>query len=187
MTVENISWSISPKECCRPRRGRTRDLLVSSRAAHPTELPRPVNMFGPHKDPIKHEIEILKEAGHSISHKSWFTDWSAPTLSATWRRCESWLPIESPAKTDNTVRISREHLCIPTFTARINAVSLTIEKAHLRECTGWSESSLGAFVQKSLRLTYTNRILETRKLKSIYTKTKLGMFRQTDRTGPKNK
>ena len=40
MTVENISWSISTKECCRPRRGWTRDLLVSSRTAHPTEPPR---------------------------------------------------------------------------------------------------------------------------------------------------
>ena len=41
MTIENISWSISTKECCRPRRGWTRDLLVSSRTAHPTEPPRP--------------------------------------------------------------------------------------------------------------------------------------------------
>ena len=41
MTVENISWSISTKECCRPRRGWTRDLLVSNRTAHPTEPPRP--------------------------------------------------------------------------------------------------------------------------------------------------
>ena len=41
MTVENISWSISTKECYRPRRGRTRDLLVSSRTAHPTDPPRP--------------------------------------------------------------------------------------------------------------------------------------------------
>ena len=41
MTVENISWSISTKECCRPRRDRTRDLLVSSRTAHSTEPPRP--------------------------------------------------------------------------------------------------------------------------------------------------
>ena len=31
MTIENISWSVSMKECCRPRQGRTRDLLVSSR------------------------------------------------------------------------------------------------------------------------------------------------------------
>ena len=31
MTVENILWSVSTKECCRPRWGRTRDLLVSSR------------------------------------------------------------------------------------------------------------------------------------------------------------
>ena len=41
MTVENISWSISTKECSRPRRSRTRDLLVYSRTAHPTEPPRP--------------------------------------------------------------------------------------------------------------------------------------------------
>ena len=44
MTVENISWSISTKECCRPRRGRTRDLLVSSRTAHRTEPLRPAGL-----------------------------------------------------------------------------------------------------------------------------------------------
>ena len=31
MTVENISWSISTKECCRPSGGRTRNLLITSR------------------------------------------------------------------------------------------------------------------------------------------------------------
>ena len=41
MTIENISWSIFTKECCRPRRGWTRDLLVSSRTAHPTEAGLP--------------------------------------------------------------------------------------------------------------------------------------------------
>ena len=45
MTVENISWSISTKECCRPWRGWTRDLLVSSRMAHPTEPPRLATSF----------------------------------------------------------------------------------------------------------------------------------------------
>ena len=30
MTVENISWSILTKECCRPRAGRTRNLLITS-------------------------------------------------------------------------------------------------------------------------------------------------------------
>ena len=34
MTVENISWSISTKECCRPRQGWTRDRLVSSWMRH---------------------------------------------------------------------------------------------------------------------------------------------------------
>ena len=43
MTKENISQSISTKECCRPRRGRTHDLLVSSRTAHPNEPPRPAS------------------------------------------------------------------------------------------------------------------------------------------------
>ena len=28
-TVENISWSISTKECCRPGMGRTRNLLIT--------------------------------------------------------------------------------------------------------------------------------------------------------------
>ena len=41
MTVETISWSISTKECCRPRRGLNPRPLVSSRMAHPTEPPRP--------------------------------------------------------------------------------------------------------------------------------------------------
>ena len=40
MTEENISWSISTKECCRLGGGWTHDLLVSSRTAHPTEPPR---------------------------------------------------------------------------------------------------------------------------------------------------
>ena len=44
MTVENISWSISTKECCRPQRGWTRDLLVSSRTAHPTEPQRSLRL-----------------------------------------------------------------------------------------------------------------------------------------------
>ena len=44
MTVENISWSISTKECCPPRLGWTRDLLVSSWTAHPTE---PATEAGP--------------------------------------------------------------------------------------------------------------------------------------------
>ena len=48
MTVWNISWSISTKECCRPRRGWTRDPLVSSRTAHPTEPPRPLGLLYPH-------------------------------------------------------------------------------------------------------------------------------------------
>ena len=41
MTLENISQSISTKECCRPRgRGWTCDLQVSTRTAHPTQPPR---------------------------------------------------------------------------------------------------------------------------------------------------
>ena len=39
MTVENISWSISTKECCRPRRGLNPRPPVSS--WHPTEPLRP--------------------------------------------------------------------------------------------------------------------------------------------------
>ena len=45
MTIENISWSISMEECRRSRRGWTRDLLVSSRKAHPTEPPRPAQDY----------------------------------------------------------------------------------------------------------------------------------------------
>ena len=46
ITVENISWSISTKECCRPRRELNRrppGLLVSSQMSHPTEPPRPAH------------------------------------------------------------------------------------------------------------------------------------------------
>ena len=44
MTVENISWSISTKECCRPSRGQIHNLLIISRAriqlSHPARLCR---------------------------------------------------------------------------------------------------------------------------------------------------
>ena len=43
MTVENISRSISTKECCPPPLGLNPHLLVSSRTAHPTEPPRPAS------------------------------------------------------------------------------------------------------------------------------------------------
>ena len=45
MTVENISRSISTKECCRPRWGLNPDLLVSSQTVHPTEPPKPAIFF----------------------------------------------------------------------------------------------------------------------------------------------
>ena len=41
MTVENISWSLSTKDVADLGGGWTRDFLVSSRTAHPTEPPRP--------------------------------------------------------------------------------------------------------------------------------------------------
>ena len=41
MTVENISWSISTKECCRPRRGSNLRPPGLQSDAHPTEPPRP--------------------------------------------------------------------------------------------------------------------------------------------------
>ena len=44
MAVENISWSISTKECCRPGEGRTRNLLITCRTriqlSHRGRLPR---------------------------------------------------------------------------------------------------------------------------------------------------
>ena len=43
MTVENISWSISTKECCRHGCARTRIRLKSD--AHPTDLPRPAGVY----------------------------------------------------------------------------------------------------------------------------------------------
>ena len=45
MTVENISWSISTKECCQPCWGWTRDLLIASRMGHPTEPLRPASLW----------------------------------------------------------------------------------------------------------------------------------------------
>ena len=45
MTVENSSWSISTKECCRPSGCRTRNLLITQQSnAHPTELPKPTSL-----------------------------------------------------------------------------------------------------------------------------------------------
>ena len=41
MTVENISLSISTKECCRPRRGSNPQPPGLQSDAHPTEPPRP--------------------------------------------------------------------------------------------------------------------------------------------------
>ena len=41
MTVENISWSISTKECCRPRRGSNPRPPGLQSDAHPTAPPRP--------------------------------------------------------------------------------------------------------------------------------------------------
>ena len=42
MTVENISWSISIKECCRPRRGSNPRPPCLQSDAQPTEPPKPV-------------------------------------------------------------------------------------------------------------------------------------------------
>ena len=53
MTVENISWSISTKECCRPRRGSNPRPPGLQSDAHPTEPPRPVKL-DQDKLPIKH-------------------------------------------------------------------------------------------------------------------------------------
>ena len=41
MTVENISWSISTKECCQPRRGSNPRPPGLQSDAHPTAPPRP--------------------------------------------------------------------------------------------------------------------------------------------------
>ena len=44
MTVENISWSISAKECCRPRRGLNPWPPGLQSDLHPTKPPRPVDL-----------------------------------------------------------------------------------------------------------------------------------------------
>ena len=44
MTVENISWSISMKECCQSRRGSNPRPPGLQSDAHPTEPPRPALM-----------------------------------------------------------------------------------------------------------------------------------------------
>ena len=43
MTVENISWSFSTKECCRPRRGLNPRPSGLQSNAHQTEPPRPAH------------------------------------------------------------------------------------------------------------------------------------------------
>ena len=44
MTVENISWSISTKECCRPWQGLNLRPPGLQSDVHPTEPPRPTTM-----------------------------------------------------------------------------------------------------------------------------------------------
>ena len=61
MTVENISWSISTKECCRPRRGLNPRLLVSSQTAHPNEPPTP-------KPASQKKIKNKKQTGYSMQN-----------------------------------------------------------------------------------------------------------------------
>ena len=63
MTVENISWSISTKECADFGGDWTRDLLVSSRTAHPTEPPRPAGLVlqtSKHAERRKKSMVVLK-------------------------------------------------------------------------------------------------------------------------------
>ena len=49
MTVVNISWSISMKECCWPRRGLNPRPPGLQSDAHPTEPPRPAHVWWMHK------------------------------------------------------------------------------------------------------------------------------------------
>ena len=44
MTVENISWSISTKECCRPQRGLNQRPSGLQSDGDPTEPPRPATL-----------------------------------------------------------------------------------------------------------------------------------------------
>ena len=67
MTVENISWSISTKECCRPRRSRTRDVLISSRTPpRPARFCLSCNLSNIHSDmqvcPTKTRLNLFRHA-----------------------------------------------------------------------------------------------------------------------------
>ena len=71
MTIENISWSISTKECCRPQWGLTPDLLVSSRtnwaieaAYHQSGLeklknPNRSSIFSPQKRKLPNRFSVI--------------------------------------------------------------------------------------------------------------------------------
>ena len=77
MTVRNISWSISTKECCRPRRGWTRDLLVSCRTAHPTEPLRPAILLYTYTvyAHANYSYKIIKKlTRESHNHRTWPTN-----------------------------------------------------------------------------------------------------------------
>ena len=74
MTVENISWLISSKECCRPRRGSNPRPSGVQSDAHPTEPPKPVWTF---KCPL---IDILR----LYKIDCYFNRDSADTIMVIW-------------------------------------------------------------------------------------------------------
>ena len=89
MTVENISWSISTKECCRPRRGWTRDFLVFSRTAQMI-TGTSVNIY---------RIHLLSHSNIAKYQLYWcMSTWRMPSVTKmnmihTWNntRCKKWL------------------------------------------------------------------------------------------------
>ena len=90
MTVENISLSISTKECCRPRQGWTCNLLVSSRTAHPTEPPRSADYSSWSLFYSVCFIHALHHFHQSFSHIMWQCLNVAGSSMLTFRELPYW-------------------------------------------------------------------------------------------------
>ena len=59
MTIENISWSISTKECCQPRRGSNPRPSGLQSDAHPTEPPGPANHWSGQQQHLLQRLQVL--------------------------------------------------------------------------------------------------------------------------------
>ena len=147
MTVENISWSISTKECCRPRMDMgervwifTVDwlLLKTSLRVHASCLRTSLLHF---------IVKAIKD--DLIDCLIW-----NPTLYFELQRgkmyrltCGPNGDANQPAHPRSLVSLRCPHEeTLHPWLSKMRPVKILIR---LRECAGWSESSLGAHVQRS--------------------------------------